>query len=710
MKNSRRSSPSSSHARLLALLNTEFQSAADQARELFREFLPLGKFNAGFCSKLLSFARQPEVAWEIRRLAVLMIENQTLKLPSDSFDQFDWLFTQLDLKRPGRDEAIVDSVLHEGYSTNDFYDFIPEFLRKLKRLDRVHRKIRGARTSLGALREFIELSRRDCKLSLARYLFSPDEIVAQILSRLQTTDGVIDVDSSEPAYMEQETSRAIERLPDYEAQILNGLRHASKTYWVAESTSSEINSLVEYPLTTVVLVIKPPGSDVEFEIKRAGRKSNTPLNVVYARNGYTVPPSHRLDGGSMQWLLRFEANSASRLALIYRLVHQTEAPLASYVSRSTIYSVPTSEDEVQTLPYFTDADSFGHGFREMRVAMAESVAAFKAEGYGELPVFPGDLGLTAQFINHVNPAQAILCGTSSFRLDKLARYLSSEGAKQYFIDDSPSTWQAQRFADEILEEVLGVYEPPRARYRTHDQYVAAAFSVAGNRVRADAIYLSLVEQIARLWGTLLAVRGHSRGESFVGRNVGLKSFWHNGEWQVTIIFMDHDALEIPGPENKFFYAHGTMPNTFLDERHIWSRLRPEMFATSAVGYLNKIYRAGDDLDAQGQQLARVTLKDAYRKTLREMTVNAQLRALFNQEFIERLCDWDELVHGRLQLNGDKSVNAKWKRKMKRMLSAKRYRREAFDSYVEIIDKYREFLLRNWQLFDIERDPSQMNRQ
>src|SRR5438132_8738357 len=289
MKNSRKSSHSSSRARLLALLNTEFQSAANQAHELFREFLPLSKFNAAFCSKLLGFVRQPEMAWEIRRLAVLMIEHQTLKLPSDSFDQFDWLFTQLDLKRPGRDEAIVDSVLHEGYSTNDFYDFIPEFLRKLKRLDRVHRKIRGARTSLGALREFIELSRRDCKLSLARYLFSPDEVVAQILSQLQVTDGVIDVDTSEPPYMDQETSRALARLPTYEAQILNGLRDASKTCWVAESTSSEINSLVEYPLTTVVLVIKPPGSDVEFEIKRAGRKCRTPLTVVYARDGYTVP-------------------------------------------------------------------------------------------------------------------------------------------------------------------------------------------------------------------------------------------------------------------------------------------------------------------------------------------------------------------------------------------------------------------------------------
>src|SRR5256885_5937121 len=205
MKNSWKSSHSSSRARLLALLDTEFQSATDQAHGLFREFLPLSTFNAAFCAKLLGFARQSGMAWEIRRLAVLMIEHQTLKLPSDGFDQFDWLFTQLKLKQPGHDEAIVDSILHEGYSTNDFYDFIPESLRKLKRLNRVHRRIRGARTSINALREFIELSRRDCKLSLARYLFSPDEIVAQILSRLQTTDGVIDVDSSEPAYMEQET-------------------------------------------------------------------------------------------------------------------------------------------------------------------------------------------------------------------------------------------------------------------------------------------------------------------------------------------------------------------------------------------------------------------------------------------------------------------------------------------------------------------------
>src|SRR4030095_12023236 len=136
-------------------------------------------------------------------------------------------------------------------------------------------------------------------------------------------------------------------------------------------TSSEINSLVEYPTTTVVLVVKPPGSDVEFEIKRAGRRGDHPLNVVYARNGYTVPPSHRLDGGSMQSLLRYEANSGSKFGAIYRQVHGTDPPIGNYIARSTVYSVPGRRSETQTLRYFTEPELFGEGFRGMRRAMKE---------------------------------------------------------------------------------------------------------------------------------------------------------------------------------------------------------------------------------------------------------------------------------------------------------------------------------------------------
>ena len=41
------------------------------------------------------------------------------------------------------------------------------------------------------------------------------------------------------------------------------------------------------------------------------------------------------------------------------------------------------------------------------------------EGHGRLPDLPDGLGLTAQFIGQVTPAQSIMTGTSAFRLDKL---------------------------------------------------------------------------------------------------------------------------------------------------------------------------------------------------------------------------------------------------------------------------------------------------
>ena len=106
--------------------------------------------------------------------------------------------------------------------------------------------------------------------------------------------------------------------------------------------------------------------------------------------------------------------------------------MSHYISRSTIYSDSGRRRQVQTLTYFTESQAFEKGFREMRAAMKEAVAAFKAEGYAHLRDLPGELGLTAQFIAVVAPAQAILTGTSSFRLDKLATYLSSDGPRRYF--------------------------------------------------------------------------------------------------------------------------------------------------------------------------------------------------------------------------------------------------------------------------------------
>lgn len=703
MKSLGRPSRDSSRSHLLNLLATEFPDA-HLAHDLFDELLLHKTYSHSFCERLLAIAKQRTgVTWGIRRLAILMIEHQILKLDPDNLSEFNFLFTQLNLKQsPELTAPIARSALKEGYTATDLRGFIIEFRRKLERLNHAHDKIKGRKTSDSAIRDFINLSRRNCKLSLARYLFTPEEVVEEILRQLQVTEGVKDLDLSQPPPAIDEMTRAINSLPDFEGKILRRLCQTSNIYWVSESTESKINSLVEYPLTTVVLTIKPPGSDIEFEIKRAGRRGHNPLNVVYARAGNAVPPSHRLDGGNMQWLLQYEAIAASKLGAIYRLAHGTEAPMAYYVSRSTIYSIPAREADVQTIPYFTEPECFGKGFREMRLAMKKSVDAFKAEGNDLLPDLYGDLGLTAQFLSHVAPAQAILCGTTSFRLDKLAIYLSSMGPETYFregLSVSYSKLDERQFADELLEEVLGVYQAPKVRYQTYERYLAAAFRVAENRARADQIYLSLLRQIAKFWGTLLAVRGYTRGESFVARNVGLKSFWDNGQWKVKIIFMDHDAVMMIGPNDEKFYARGGIPNMALDECYIWGKSSPKQFARSEVGCLQSIYRIGDV--TEGLESARRALKEAYKKTQRELLTNPRLRSRFHEGFLERLLDWDTLVRGYFQMNGNKSTNRRWKKDMKAMLAAKGYGNGAYDAFIETIEQNKVFLDRNRDLFELD---------
>ena len=664
------------------------------SNDLLDEFLRHRTFEKSFCRKLINLARQRAVVWETRCLAILMAEHQVLKLNPDDLEAFDWLFTELKLKTPG---ALKPALLKDGYSTTELRPFIKQFQQRLARLDRVHGRIRGTNTSEAALREFVALSRNECKLTLARYLFTPEEVVDRIVKEVQTTDGVKDLDVTQPQFMDAEIARALKRLPDFEAAILRLLCEGQKTYWVGDRTSSRINSLVEYPLTTVVLVIKPPGSDIEFELKRAGRRGNNPLNVVFRRNGYKVPTPHRLDGGSMQWLLRYEARAAAKFQVIYRLVHGSDAPLPGYVARTTVFSIPTRHGPVAAFRYFGDPQIFGKsGFQEMRGAMKDAVVALKKEEGENLPAVAGEMGVTAEFLSHVAPGQAILTGTSSFRIDKLGLYLSAYGAQKYFNDwlgVSFAKADAKQFADALLEEVLGVYDPPEVAFIDYGGYVDAAFAVPSNRARADEIFLNLVRELATVWGTLLGARGYSRGESFVARNVGLRSVWEQGQWKVKLIFMDHDALTLPDLENGHFFAQTALTSMLLDERHIWGRANPALFPVSLVGYLISIYRIGSELETRAQALAEHELKAAYEKTQEALLNDQRMRAFFGDTFLSRLFDWDRFAHG--YLNGQTKT---WKGEMKKLFAEKGYEADAFDYYTQAADKGRGFLDRNRFLF------------
>lgn len=663
--------------------------------DLVDEFLRHRAYQQTYCLKLFELAKNAGVSWDVRRLATLMAEHQLLKLRADKLKEFDVLFSALRLKQPGLQQPIARSVLREGFTTTDLRGFIVEFLCRLARHDRVQRNIRGEKTSNAALREFIELSRRDCKLTLARYLFTPDDVMREIVRHLRVADGVKDVDVTQPRYLDTEIRHNLSLLPAYEAGILQRLCTAAKVYWVADNTSSAINSLVEYPLTTVVLVIKPPGSDLEFELKRAGRKGVNPLSVVFKRNGRNVPASHRLDGGSMQWLLRYEARSGSKLSSIFRLVHRVDAPMPGYIERNTVFTIPTRNGAAPAFRYFTDPQVFGERrFREMRSAMSAAIKVFERDEDRNLPEVGGAMGETAEFLSHVAPAQAILSGTSSFRLDKLGAYLSPDGAEKYFKDYQGigySPEDARRFADELLDEVLGVYVAPVV-FSDYGRYLEAALRLPVNRERANRIFLALVRQIAELWGTVLGIRGQSRGESFVARNVGLRSVWTGGAWQVKLIFMDHDALTLPDLEIGHFFAQNAFPGMLLDERHIWGKANPALFPTSLVGYLMSIYQIESYVEAEAQQIAEVELKAAYKKTQQAVLNDRKLRAFFTDEFVERLLDWDCFVVGYL------GRERGWEPQMKRIFKEKGYESDAFEYYLEAAEKYRGFIDRNAFLY------------
>jgi DUF971 family protein len=649
-----------------------------------------------FCLELISLARQKNVPWDVRRLAILLAEQQILKLRPDDLERFDAIFTALDLKQPGVERAITAAVLREGYTTTELRGFSVEFQRKLSRSNRVHRKMHRPNIDAAAVRDFIALARRDCKLTLARYLFTPEEIVDRVLQQVRVSDGLNDVDVAQPRFVATELAHAWRCLPEFEARILKRLCAGTKIYWVNDATSSEINSLVEYPLSTVVLVIKPPGSHYEFEIKRAGRKGN-PLNIVFTRNGNRVPPSHRLDGGSMQWLLRYEATNAAKLSLIYRLVHGVDAPLPGYIARNNVFNVPVNGNQSPAFRYFTEPRVFGvPGFQEMRASMKASVDALQTEEGEFLPQVPGDMALTGEFLSHIAPAQAWVCGTSSFRLDKVATYLSAEGAETYFkqwrqVDYTSE--DARQFADELLDEVLGVYVSPDVVYEDYGSYLQAAFAVPENRRRADEIFPGLVKQIATVWGTLLGVRGHSRGESFVARNVGLRSVWEAGEWRVKLIFMDHDALSLPEPGQGHFFAQNSLPCMLLDERHVWGRANPALFAGTLVGCLQSIYRPNTALETEAQVVAAAELRAAYRKTLSALSSNNKLRGFFSDVFLGRVYDWDQFVAG--HLNGR---DEHWQTEMKKLFAKKGYEADTFDVYTQVIEQHKGFFDRNGFLF------------
>jgi hypothetical protein len=665
-------------------------------RVLRDRFLAARGFEPGLAAALADCAAgRGGAAWEERRLAALMLHRQALLIPAHDLAAHDALFVRLGLK-PGADRPLARWLLAEGFTTTEPRGFVRELRAWLARGRRWFRDLRGAATTPAAWRAFAAAARHESRLPLARYLFSPTAVAERIAGELRLSRGV-----ESPLWMAgplaaAEAERALSRLPRYEAAIARALQEPSLVYWVAGGTDSRLNALVAQPPATVALAIRPPGSCLELEIKRSGCRGPRLWDVIVRRDGETLPFTHRFAGGSMLPSLRRDADQSSRLAAIYRRAHAAEAPLGTTLALTAVYGVPAGAGEEHVLDYFSQPAAFGAGYGTMRAAMRELVDScrYAAPGWhtAELDT---ELGLTLQFLHHYPPGQSILCGTSSLRLDRVARYLcpgalgTAAAAIAREHGDEPDAGAGRRarhrreLTDDMLDEVLGVYTPPRGAWRGQRAYLAAAFAVPANRARADRIHGALMRELGRLWGTLLAVRGYSHGESFVSRNVGLRSCWEGGRWQVRIVFMDHDGLTLPDDREEAFRPSRSLPPMELDETYAWRRVRPKVpyQPIGVAELLGRIYR----IDRAGARLAGAALRRelarAYRRTQAAVRRDPRLAALFHPRFVRRLGDWDEVARLLVATPRGAELAPAFAAAVRRLLGGKGYPEELIEEHL-----------------------------
>jgi hypothetical protein len=658
---------------------------------LIERFLSGSSYDRHICLELIATGKADGAEWDTRCLAALMLETHFLRIPARCTGEQQWLA-----------------------GAAGFPDDAPSvraIRRRLLRLKYLHLRMRGPATDPEALCDFLHVAAQPCRLLFARGFFRADQIAGRILASVRTSLGV----RAESEGSEDWTRAAREQLanlPPLEREIAAALSADENAYWVADETPSEINSLVEYPLGTVALAIKPPGSDLELEVKRVGVQGPHVLSAQFGSDD-KVPWAHRLKGGSAGCMIDSEARGALRVCALYRAIYHTEAPTSFVLGMHTVRTLPGCDGDTGLLAYFTQREEFGDGFDEMRFAMAKIVEAFEE---GDEPMdLPGDLGLTVRFLKHLAPRQALISGTSSFRLDTLARYLSAEGPDFYFRrglkrDYTPA--DARRFAGDLLAEVLGIYTPPAVPYDGHAEYIGLALEVPANRRRADRTYLSLMRQIGKFWGTVAGLGAYSMGEIFVARNVGLRSRFIRDRWRVRICFMDHDNTVAPWRDTGEFNPLAAIEGMRNDARFVVDESFSLELARGEVACLRRIYQPSPDVVAAGAVALFDTTRRACRKAKAAMKESEELRSLIDPVFLRTKADWDELVTSWLRDGGSRDgVSADWEAGAKLALAAKGFDEAKADAYIQVIKKecrylsgfeflydsgYRDFSRSNWQ--------------
>lgn len=637
---------------------------------LLEEFLAADGFQIGLFQRLVEAARGTGGGnWEWRRLAALMAENQYWKLKPDDSRGLRKALRVCDMRASGASAV--------------------ELRKKIDRRSRVHRLIQGLGTRPRDLREFVAASRCESKICLARHLFAPTEVVDRLLEAVRTSRGL-------PDSLAGREELACE-LPDYEWEILEILGRDSTIYWVSERVESRLEGMLSYPLGAVVLTVRPPGSDLELQIKRAGLRGNQALRIVHERDGEPVPPSHRLSGGSWLWNLNWQERAGKILASIYRRVHRRDAPLCQVYSVASIAEVPNGPQNQHLVDYLLELQ----GDPVARGQIQACLSSFEEELGPPLVEGEDPMSVALNLIARTGPAQSILVHSAALRIDLAERYLGRGGIDSYFrqgLGVEPTPDEARRFAEEVLDETLGVWTPPPTDYRSHGKFVRDVFSVPANRRRADSVYLDLAEECGRLWGTLLALGGFTCGESFVARNVGLKTHWSGGGWKVQIVFQDHDCLFLPGWGLSEFDPSYCLEGAVHDEGFLRKELTSGRIGHGRSGYLERIYRVDRAVARMGEQRLLEALGSAYRKTLRASRRDPAVDAWLDTDFAERLGDWDRIVRDYFSWGSRRTKREAWKKSARQFLRRKGRSTEEVESQLAVVRDNAGFLRRYRCLF------------
>ena len=670
-----------------------------EAKAIVSALIERRGYDREFAHGLLDHARDPGADWGLRRFAVLAFEHQLLSLDPAAADEFIPFLARLGFT-PAPGARCCTDVFKQGYTTVEPGPFVLQLTSRLARLAPVHEPLRCGNVSPQAIANFEHTSNQECLLTLGRSAFTPEEVVARILRHVRLAGAQIESLGHVPHFAE-EAATATADLPAYEAEILARLLAVANSWWVGSNTGSAFNALVSCPIGTLALVIRPPGSTVEFEIKRVGLRGSHPLTVVFEKRRAPVPPAHRLHGGSASAMMQWEAENSARLSHLYRALYDRPAPIGRVVQLRSIKSVPRVDGSEAPLPaWFEHPAVFGDGFEAMRRAMARSLTAFVEETTEVKSVPRSPEARTRAFLRHMTPAQCTLIGTSALRLDKVRGWLRGEGLDEYFDlahGRSPTLDESCRFADAILREILWTYRPP-APAASYGSYVAAAFADAENRAAADRSFRAAVASMGKLWGTLLGLGGYTEGEAFVARNVGLKAVWADGAWSTRIVFMDHESTHMIAQRRRDFRPRRALPGMYGDRNHIMGNEPGRRPRRGSLAVLADIYRVDSALRAEGFVAIIAEMRRAYRFARRRMRYDASVRANFQDSLLNSLFAWDAAVDIYRASRVGALQRGRWKGRVRRMMSAYGLAEPLIQEYRHAIRRHARLLRRCPYLF------------